>query len=222
MDEKKPQHQEPMIDRRQFLQTSITIIGTVSLLSIGVFNGNGSAASEELGLLTGGYGGGSVVCALAINPTTPATIYAGTSIGVYKSTNSGSAWKAVNSGLKTNSRYTRALVINPASPATVYAGTSAGVYKTTDSGSSWKAVNSGLSYKTILALAINPEAPQTLYAATRSGGIYKTTNGGSKWKAINSGLTYQNATQWALAIDPKTPSTIYAAGYPDGSVHGGS
>ena len=39
------------------------------------------------------------VFALAIDPATPSTLYAGTVDGVFKSTNGGTAWSAVNTGL---------------------------------------------------------------------------------------------------------------------------
>jgi photosystem II stability/assembly factor-like uncharacterized protein len=48
---------------------------------------------------------------------------------VFKSTNGGTNWSAVNTGL-TNT-YVRALAIDPATPATLYAGTEGGgVFKT--------------------------------------------------------------------------------------------
>ena len=48
----------------------------------------------------GGGPPGGEVNALAIDPSNPATLYAGTERGgVFKSTNGGSSWTAVNSGL---------------------------------------------------------------------------------------------------------------------------
>jgi len=41
------------------------------------------------------------VRALAIDPDTPTTLYAGTGGGVFKSTNGGANWSAVNTGLTT-------------------------------------------------------------------------------------------------------------------------
>jgi hypothetical protein len=62
---------------------------------------------------------------------------------------------------------------------------------------------------TVLALAIDPLTPSTLYAGTYAGGIYKTTNSGGSWSADNGGLGVATSF-WALAIDPATPSTLYA------------
>ena len=43
---------------------------------------------------------GGMIHALAIDPATPSTLYAGTyGGGVFKSTNGGAAWSAVNTGL---------------------------------------------------------------------------------------------------------------------------
>ncbi len=74
------------------------------------------------------------VFALAIDPTTSVTLYAGTRAGrVFKSTNGGESWSVINTGLPTyEEAQVNALVINPTAPATLYAGTSSQVYKSTE------------------------------------------------------------------------------------------
>jgi hypothetical protein len=70
---------------------------------------------------------------LAIDPSAPATLYAGTSGGgVFKSTDAGGNWIAINSGL-TNT-VVSALAIDPSNMATLYAGTEGGVFKSTNGG----------------------------------------------------------------------------------------
>ena len=56
----------------------------------------------------------------------PTTLYVGTSVGVFKSTNGGGRWSAFNTGLTTTT--VNALVINSAKPSTLYAGTHRGVF----------------------------------------------------------------------------------------------
>jgi hypothetical protein len=133
--------------------------------------------------------GGGPVWALAINPQTPDTLYAGTYGGVFKSTNGGTNWTATNTGLTIT--YVRALAINPQTPDTLYAGTDGGgVFKSTNGGTNWTAVNTGLATDTVvLALAINPQTPDTLYAGTWGEGVFKSTDGGANWTPANSGLT---------------------------------
>src|SRR5438105_1230466 len=154
---------------------------------------------------TNGPGGGPIG-ALAIDPVTPATLYAGTdSNGVFKSTNGGASWSAVNTGLtvKTVSN----LAIDPQTPATLYAATRAAggfgssgvVFKSTNGGGSLSAVNTfnaGVS-----VLAIDPQTPTTLYAGIGNGwGVFKSTNGGGSWSAVNTGLPDNNASRNVTAL----------------------
>jgi len=160
------------------------------------------------------------VGALAIDPSTPSTLYAGTvantfagnDASVFKSTNSGGSWSAINTGLSGNT--VAALAIDPTIPSTLYAATYGyGVFKSTNSGGSWSPVNNGLSGDAVavLSLAIDPSTPSTLYAGTVAG-MYKSTDSGGSWSAINTGLS-SNTEVNALAIDPTIPSTLYAATY---------
>src|SRR5438309_6849213 len=65
---------------------------------------------------------GGWIFALAIDPVTPATLYAGTYRGgVFKSTNGGESWSAVNTGLPNGDGWF-SLVIDPQTPATLYVG----------------------------------------------------------------------------------------------------
>jgi uncharacterized repeat protein (TIGR01451 family) len=149
----------------------------------------------------------STVNVLAVNPSMPTTIYAGTnSGGVFKSTNGGASWSASSSGL--TDMNILALAIHPATPSTIYLGTSnRGVFKSTNSGSTWRAVNTGQNGMVINDLKIDPVTPSTIYVATEQR-VFKTTNSGANWTAVHTGLNqigYVNN----LAINPVTPSTIY-------------
>ncbi len=149
---------------------------------------------------------GGTINALAIDPTTPTILYAGTDgNGVFKSTNGGENWNAVNTGL-TNADV-RALAIDPKKPTTLYAGTwEGGVFKSVNGGDNWQAINTGLTSIYVNALEIDPVTPTTLYAGTLEG-VFKSTNGGENWIAVNTGLTIRKV--YSLAIDPMTPTTLY-------------
>jgi hypothetical protein len=151
------------------------------------------------------------VLALAIDPITPTTLYAATRCcidpaGIYKSTDGGGSWQAVNSGLPAFAGV-RALVIDPSSPTTLYAGLlNRGVYKSTDGGTSWSAASAGLLGATVNALALDRASPSTLYAALSfQGSLYKSTNGGTSWQAANTGL--HDLQVFNLAI---TSTALYA------------
>jgi len=155
---------------------------------------------------------GGDVQALAINPLAPDTLYIGTYGGVFKSTDGGANWTAMNTGL--TGRDVHALTIDPQTPDTIYAGTwraggwVGGVFKSTDGGASWSAMNAGLTSTAVTGFAINPQTPETLYAGTLTDGMFKSTDGGMSWTAINIGLTSTYVT--SLAINPQTPEMIYA------------
>jgi CubicO group peptidase (beta-lactamase class C family) len=146
---------------------------------------------------------------------TPTTVYAGTEhSGVFKSTDGGGSWRAVNTGLTNGEIYE--LVIDPAMPTTLYAGTnSGGIFKSTNGGEEWNAANNGLADPYVYGLAIDPAVPTTLYAATLHGGVFKSTDGGGRWNPAKAGLP--DAYYATLVIDPATPTTLYV-GASDGGI----
>src|SRR5262249_10375452 len=58
-------------------------------------------------------------------------------------------------------------------------------------------------------MSIDPQNPNTLYAAT-VGGIFRTTDGAASWTQMNSGLT---AGASYVVVDPKNVGTVYVAGH---------
>ena len=109
---------------------------------------------------------GGNIRALQIDPTRPGTLYVGTvaddfSGGVFKSTNGGGSWTAMNAGL--TNPLVNAFAIDPTSPGTLYAGTGGGgVFKSTNGGGSWTAMNAGLTSPLVNALArISHQANRT-------------------------------------------------------------
>ena len=162
------------------------------------------------------------VHALAIDPQKPTTLYAGFAgtwgvhgapggHGIFKSTDGGAAWHAVDTD-PANS-IVSALVIDPHTPTTVYMGTEiTGIFMSTDGGASWRAVNGGLPSLGIVPTAIDPQTPNVIYGL--AAGVLKSNDGGGTWRAINMGLATLSVT--GLGVDPKTPSTLYASGHGGG------
>jgi len=71
---------------------------------------------------------------LAIDPKTPAILYAGTlngnagtGSGVFRSTNSGNTWTSLGTGI-TNQKV-HSLAVNPLTPSILYAGTNSGIFR---------------------------------------------------------------------------------------------
>lgn len=153
---------------------------------------------------------------IIVDPSNPSTLYLannddGTPYdnGVYKSTDGGTTWSAINSGLPALPMV-NALALDPLSSSTLYAGTISGLFKSLDGGNTWNSVGSPLNNDAVVALAINPQDSSTLYVSTNGSGVFESSDGGATWSAINVGLP-ANAIVWQLAIDPQPPFTLYGS-----------
>jgi len=156
---------------------------------------------------------------LALAPSSPDVLYAGTMFGgVFKTIDGGATWSEASSGLP--SRFqgpflaVTSLAVDPTDPNIVYAATSGdGVYKTVDGGASWTATISPYKVSVATSVAIDPQNPANVYAVV-SGGVFKSTDSGATWSALDNGLNKQDVL--SFAIDPLTPSVLYAGTRGDG------
>jgi photosystem II stability/assembly factor-like uncharacterized protein len=101
---------------------------------------------------------------------------------------------------------------------TVYIGAaSGGVWKSSNGGTTFKPVFDKEAVQSIGALAIDPQAPKTIWAGTGESwtrnsvsignGIYKSTDGGDSW--TNMGLPNSERIS-KIIVDPKDGNTVYA------------
>ncbi len=189
---------------------------------------NWSNDNYGFGAATSGNFGSTTVTSLVIDPTQSSIVYAGTGAGVFKSTNGGRTWTAMNNGL--TSRSVVAIVIDPSTPSTLYVAVSGfsgirGVYKTTDGGSSWNRRSNGIIESEPVSLTVDPDTPNTLYVGVSfccvtGTHIYKTTDGADSWSPIAGATPLVPAS---IAIDPFNSSTLYVAdAVSPGAVHKGS
>lgn len=125
--------------------------------------------------------------------------------GVYKSTNSGESWTAVNTGLSNISIIS--LAIDSIDGKTVYAGTGdGGIYRTTNAGSNWSVINVGIDNKNIKVVFVDKTG--IVYSGAEGGGIYKSVNRGESWNKVNTGLA--NLSVWSISAVQTNTNIIYA------------
>jgi photosystem II stability/assembly factor-like uncharacterized protein len=135
---------------------------------------------------------------LAVAPTDPATVYAGTNIGgLYRSTDSGGNWTRT-AVAEIGRDSVHAVAIDPANKAVVYAGTDTkGIFKTIDGGAHWAPINTGVPAPNsrlipIKAIAVDPDNAAVLLAGGgnfSSGGaanLLLSTNGGQSWAPVTA------------------------------------
>jgi len=195
--------------------SSVQSIPVTSILLLSMPMGQVFLATEGSGLMTGNSAansfsgvsiGDSFIHALAADPSSPMTLYAGTrnSPYLYKSINGGNTWLRFADGLPMQA--VNALVAHPLNPGTVYAATGAGVYRTVDGGIAWTAQSSGIGSVQVDCLVMDPANPSTLYAATASG-VYRTTDAGNAWSAVGGPLP--NKKVMALLPHPTDGRTLF-------------
>jgi photosystem II stability/assembly factor-like uncharacterized protein len=143
----------------------------------------------------------ATVAALAVDPTHAGVVFAGTTVGVYASSDYGDTWQARSHGLPADDGVDAlALGSFPAGLA-LFAGTEAhGVYISLDAGATWQASGNGLP-PGVAVFGLLDDAPgRTLYAALAARGVYASADGGQTWVARDSGLPVNTDTFTLLAL----------------------
>lgn len=160
-----------------------------------------------------GPDGGSVF-ALALDPQA-GTLYAGTRVGVFNSTDGGAHWAAAGdlpgaSG-PAGGAWVRSLAVEASQPEVVYASVLLeGIFKSLDGGATWQEAKAGLVGTHAETLIAHPQAPGTVYAVTTAG-IFRTTNAGDQWTQLpRFPTTVTSVEPTAVAVDPASTQTLYA------------
>src|SRR5436305_9533483 len=103
-----------------------------------------------------------------------------------------------------------ALAFAPSNPQVAYAGTlGGGIFRSGDGGASWTAASFGLKRQDIFSLAVDPRAPEAVYAGTIEG-LYKTTSGGASWGLLPLGSAEFPPIVDSVLVDPAQPRVLYA------------
>jgi photosystem II stability/assembly factor-like uncharacterized protein len=151
---------------------------------------------------------------LAIDPKTPAKLYAATENGMFATANSGARWTAANNGLA-NTRTT--VVAIGTDSKTIFAGTVAnGLFKSGNRGASWIRINNGLApgggqLPLALSIAIDPGNAKHVLAGfefASPSNLLQSTNGGASWTSVTD-LNFQGRV-FSIAFDPKNTKAILA------------
>jgi photosystem II stability/assembly factor-like uncharacterized protein len=140
-------------------------------INSGLVPGDAKMASMALG-----------VNQLIIDPSDTKVIYAGTTKGLFKTSNKGMSWSKITTGL--GDPYVSSFVVNPQNTLHLYMGTSEGVFESLDGGVNWDPRQEGLANLNIRVLVMDSEDPKILYCGTNGGGLYKRNNSVGIWNSI--------------------------------------
>jgi photosystem II stability/assembly factor-like uncharacterized protein len=78
--------------------------------------------------------------------------------------------------------------LHPKNPDILYVTTNDYIYKSRDAGKTWDNISKGMSHSRVIAMAIDPSYPATVYAGTKGDAVYKSHDGGQRWTSMRSGL----------------------------------
>jgi len=158
---------------------------------------------------------GADIRSLAFDPHVPDRVLAGTSSGqLYESKDLGATWKPAGSRVPLPGWVVSSIQFDPKTPGRVWAGLWAlwgadgAVVLSDDGGRTWVARDEGLPKRQVYALALAPDRPGSVYAATRKG-VWATDDAGLTWRHMTTGQA-EIGKVTSLLVDPYRPEVLYA------------
>ena len=105
------------------------------------------------------------------------------------------------------------IAAHPTKPNILYVATNEYIYKTRDEGRTWEKMSGGMSHSRVIAIAIDPSYPATLYAGTKGDAVYKSYDGGHGWVPQKTGLDDVTITSVVnqLVFEPTDVNHLFAA-----------
>ena len=213
--------------------TAIAVDGTDSNYVLTGWNGYNLAAGQFLvesrdaggtwNVVAGWSAVGQGIREIWIDPTTPpasATIYVSTGSGMYKSTDGGANWAAVNNGLPATDVLDFGGAVKAGS-AVLYCTVPAsldglnhlvgGPYKSTDGGATWQQIKTGLTEEqwgaavSYGALGVSESNADVVYLGSGENygpTVYRTTDGGASWQMVLTHPAWHDAMTPATTVEP--------------------
>jgi hypothetical protein len=132
-----------------------------------------------------------VIAALASNGV---LVFAGSWLGgVFRSTDNGVHWTAVNNGLMRTDNIPASIGVIAFAGNYVFAGTSsvdrlsASLYRSDDNGAHWTPVQTGLPWPIVVNSIVVVDT--NIFIGSSSRGVYRSNLDGTQWVEVNTGIT---------------------------------
>ena len=138
--------------------------------------------------------------AIAVDGLRSTTLFAGTSTGIFLSTDYGRTWKSVYAGPSLH-----AIAVDPVNPDVAYAVGDGPILQTSDGGATWQAhPSTALAAASYSSVAVDPASHTHVIAAALDGVVYTSTDGGARWQRKPLG----QAGNTAVAFGNARPGTV--------------
>jgi photosystem II stability/assembly factor-like uncharacterized protein len=147
---------------------------------------------------------------LAVDPSTPSTVFWATLSRLYKSTNGGAQFSEINPP-----GFVSAVAVNPSNSQIVYFVSNSGISRSINGGGTIGFPTlrpSSLTHSAVKTVTIDPNDHSTIYAivqvaAGNPRGAYRSTDGGLTWQLVFADAASQPLS---IAVAPGRPGTVYA------------
>jgi photosystem II stability/assembly factor-like uncharacterized protein len=177
-----------------------------------------SPGSETWEELTNGLPENPIVPGVAVHPSDPSIIYAGTQDGPYRSADRGDHWERLDYPALAPPVWT--FLFRPRDPQVMYAGTAPGeLYRSANGGDSWTKLNLPMgadevtmAFPTrVIGLTADPNFPDEMYAALEVAGVMRSTDGGDTWDSITGSLAPSEDTLdlHGVQCSAASPHTVF-------------
>ena len=192
-------------------QNGNIIYGSWQGLNINISYDRGNSFSP-LSVPAGGATGFVSPYVLGIN--NPSVLYAGKTL-VFKSTDAGSTFVAINGGNSLDGNPTLSMAISFSDDNKLYIGTApvysrAGLFRTVNGGINFTDITGNLPDRYPVDIAVDPQNDSKVYSVFSGFGtshLFKSTNSGENWIDIGAGLP--DVPTSAIVIDPLYTDHLY-------------
>ncbi len=172
--------------------------------------GGGVFRSEDAGHTWQAAGlAGQAVRTLALAPSNPDLLVAGTLEGIFRSADAARSWQRISPEGHEEIRNLDSVAIDPRNPEIIYVGTFHLPWKTSDGGHRWVPIHDGMiDDSDVMSLLVDRANPHRIYASACSG-IYRSENGAAQWKKIQ-GIPFSARRTQVIRQDPRRAAVVYA------------
>jgi photosystem II stability/assembly factor-like uncharacterized protein len=193
--------------------TGTILVGTVGQ---GVFRS--PDGGESWGRISVGQGMHSdcVTRCLATHPSDPAIVFAGTDLGIYRSSDAGASWTLLDTPM--SGRTVWAITIDGADPDVMLAGTGTpsppALFRSTDGGQTWQQSVAELAetcpavgVPRPTALVIDPDDRDSIWVGLEVDGVRHSSDGGRTWQRAAPEIKNQDVHN--LFVTPGPQKRVY-------------
>ena len=122
----------------------------------------------------------------------------------------GKLWRGYQGG-----RSVFGLAVHPKDPRVIYAGADDGIYRSEDRGANFEHIESPLDDYKVWRIAIDPVAPNTMFAGTAPPAIFRSRDSGLHWEKLPADFSTEciNVTTprvTALVVDALDHKFVWA------------